>query len=100
MILTKQDIGVWVKERDNKPKTFDKFLVRLPHGRQGYLWHSCYGSWLNEDLTENKYVIEWLKPIEQIYVLTKDDLVKLLHEHLDDEFWQTPEDFIESITAQ
>lgn len=62
-----------------------------------------------ENIEEGKYWAEypddevngfWLKKVKQVYVLTKDDLVKLLHEHLDDEFWQTPEDFIESITSQ
>lgn len=75
--LVKQDIGVWVKASDETPKETAAYLCK--HSNRG-MSETRFNS--QKELWENYYghVTYWLKPLEQVYVLTEDELDEIKNE--------------------
>lgn len=95
MKLSKQDIGVWVKCSDELPMKEDIFLVKVYSSPS-----IMYFNGKRFESEEYRNPVEWLKPIEQVYVLTESDLEDILMAHIDDIDSPSVKTFIQSITNQ
>lgn len=75
MKLQKQNIGVWVKASELKEINYP-ICIRYDGG--GVYWYGtvCSHEELDKHISEQNPIdeIEWLKPIEQAYVLTEDEM--------------------------
>ena len=103
MKITKQDVGVWIKASDEKPAygeevpvsfdgknfecmaTFEERTQCMLSGNGGGYFYNKF-----QDV-ENKLVLSdvthWLKPLEDVYVLTEEELEEFaleFTEHLTD----------------
>ena len=77
MKIKKQDVGVWVKAIDEKPIPHKQYCLRTD-GRENVGSYKPEGYFKTVLARYDIKDVEWLKPIEQVYVLTEEELESLL----------------------
>ena len=74
MKLVKQDVGIWINASNELPDFWPSKAARFIHTKIPLLDAK---RWLSEN--ENKVdLIEWLKPIKDVYVLTEKEMIILI----------------------
>lgn len=75
MKLEKQNIGVWVKATEELPDKAGKYWIRYTNYKGLQLTGSLFDGF---KFPHHQGFTEWLKPFEQVYVLTEDELEEVI----------------------